>query len=156
MTREITDDDLNQILAHWDKYDKPKGVEDKAWKLMGDLYNKISEMLLLLAHPDKNNASAFGEQLGAIVTRPALLCYFIGYELASGRISSHDGTGYLMAATKSIDSFVLELLAVLTGKGIISQGKGLVMVMEISKLTGEAANNICCLGIENFGKIRYR
>jgi hypothetical protein len=110
-------------------------------------------MIFLLDDFDKKTTSALGEQVGAVVSEPFLLCYFIGYELASGKLNHADGSLYLTAATESIDAFVLKLLEILVGNGITSPEKSRDMAIEIAKLTGEAANNICVLGIENFEKV---
>lgn len=153
MTKEITRDDLNEIWFRWDSFEKPLGIEDKAWKFTEKLNEKISDMVFLLGDFDKKAASALGEQVGAVVTQPFLLCYYIGYELASGKMNRADSSLYLTAATEPIDTFVLKLLEILVGKGITSPEKGRDMAVEIAKLTGEASNNICVLGIENFGKV---
>ena len=107
----------------------------------------------MLGELDKDTAFALGGKMGEVVLRPLLLCYFIGYELASGKMARADGSLYLAAATDPIDDFVLKLLWILVGKEIVSKEKGREMALEIAYLTGEAANNTCVLGIEDFKKI---
>lgn len=153
MTKKITHKELDKIWARWEKFEKPSGVENKAWELTEKLSEKISNMIFLLDEFDKKTALALGEQVGTVVARPLLLCYYIGYELTSKKIKPADGSIYLTTATESIDDFVLKLLEILVGKGITSPQKGRDMVIEIAKLTGEVANSICVLGIENFKKL---
>ena len=150
MSTEITVNELNQIWDKWDNYYKPAGVENKAWKHTEKLNGKIADMVFMLDKFDKETASKLGEQVGQVVSRPFLLCYYIGYDLASGQMARANGSNYLAAATAPIDDFVVNILGILVGKGIVSQEKGREMVLEIAKLTGEAANNVCMLGIENF------
>lgn len=152
MAKEITDIELNQILARWGNYDKPLSSKNKVWKYVEKVNIKIASMIFMLGEFDKDTAFALGEKVGEVVLKPMLLCYYIGYELASEKMAQEDSSLYLATATKSIDSFVLKLLWVLVGKKIVSKEKGREMAIEIACLTGEAANNTCMLGIEDFKK----
>lgn len=155
-TNEIMGIELNKIWLRWDKYNKPRGVENKSWKFTEKVIKKIGEMIYLIGSFDKNTASILGEQVGGIVTKPFLMCYYIGYDLASGITSRVNDSFFLAAATEPIDTFVMKLLEILVGKRIISPENGRERVIEIARLTGEAANNICLLGIENFKNIGYK
>lgn len=152
MTKEITQMDLYQIWTRWDDLEKPVGVEDKAWKLTEKLNEKIYN-ILSLGNFDKKTAYELGKQAGAVITKPLLLCYYIGYELASGKMRHLDSSLYLSAATNPIDNFILELLEILIGNGLVTPEEGKDMAIEIAKLTGEASNNICILGIENYATV---
>jgi len=153
MPNEIITSDLNQIWIKWDRYDNPSDVMDKAWKHAEKLNNKISEMFSMLGKFDNTTANALGEKLGEIVARSMLLCYFIGYELASGQMIQASASLYLTKATEPIDDFIGNILEILVRKEIVSQEIGREMALELAKLTGGAANNICVLGIANFKKI---
>lgn len=150
MSTEISQSELDRIWNRWDYHYKPASAESKAWKYTKKLNSKIAEMVFLLDDFDKGTASRLGEQIGQVVAKPFLLCYYIGYDLASGQMARVNGSNYLSAATAPIDDFVVEILEILVGRGIVSQHKGREMALEIAKLTGEAANNICTLGINNF------
>ena len=153
MSIEISADDLNRIIARWSSYDIPMGAPKKINELGMKAVNNIFDMILLLGD---NTDYTLGKELGSIVIRPFLLCYFIGYELASRKMSRADGTLYLIAATDPIDNFALNILGILVAKGIISQEKGMDMASGFAWLLGEASNDICIFGIENFRKIGYR
>lgn len=150
MTKEITQKDLDGIWARWEKFEKPSGIEDKAWKLTEKLNEKLFDMVSLLGDIDDETASAFGQQIGIVVGQPFLLCFYIGHEFASGKMNSSDVGLHLATATNPIDNFVLQLLKVLVSKGFTSPEKGREMAIEIAELTGEAANKVCDLGIQNF------
>lgn len=154
MPSKITQDELNEIWLRWDQYEMPRGVENKSWRLLKKLNKKISEMVFLTGKFNKQTASMMGEQVGSIVSNSFLLCYYIGYELASGRMPRSDGTPYLAAATDPINEFVLGLLGTLVGNGALSKEEGKRRVLEIANLTGKASNDVCVLGINNFSKIK--
>jgi hypothetical protein len=154
MNKEITIEDLKQIWLRWDRYNKPWGVENKSWNLTKKLSQKISDLLFLVSRTDKKTASKLGERVGTIVSQSFLLCYYIGYELASGGIARDDGTAYLKVATDPIDDFVLRLIGMLVGSGIIGKEEGRKRAIEIAELTGKAANDVCVLGINSFSSIK--
>lgn len=112
-------------------------------------------MVFMLGRIDKNTGSKLGEQIGTIVFRSLLLCYYIGYELASGKMARSDGTAYLVVATEPIDELILNLLGLLVGNDMISKEEGSKRVIEIADLTGKAANDVCILGIKYFSKIKF-
>ncbi len=155
MTQEITENELNQILLRWQRYGNPSDIKNKAWKISEKLIKKISHMTMLIANFDKETAHTLGVQMGAIIVPPFLLCYYIGYELASGKMTRSDATLYLCAATESINTFVMEILAILVGNGITSFVTGQEMALEIAQLAGEVSSDICVLGIEDFKVVRF-
>ncbi len=159
MPAQLSADDLNRILARWESYEMPRGVEDKALKLALKVGQKIMDLILFLLAPEVPNeeaSRALGKAIGALTLRPFKLCYYIGYELASGNMSREDGTPYLVAATEPIDSFVLEYIATKPEKTLANQESISAITREIARLTGEVSNDLCVLGIENFRKIGYR
>ena len=165
MSTNISADDLNQILARWDRYNIPKVVKEKTTELMMKVVDKIGEMIFL-GHFDINTTHSLLNTIGEKVTRPFILCYYIGYDLASGKISRLDGTAYLMAATDPIEGFIFKITEFIALNGATSEEKWKEMAGERSKLEklsvdtakliGEVSNDICILGIENFKKIGYR
>ena len=155
MKKEITNNDLHQIWFRWDGLDKPPRIEDKAWEFTRKLNELVFDMLSMLGNFDKETAYKLGQELGVVFTKPFLLCYYIGYELASGGIDRAEVAPYLVAATEPVDNFVLKLVETLAVKGIVSLEKGRDMAVEIAILTGEAANNICILGINYFGIVTF-
>ncbi len=74
-------------------------------------------MTMLVANFDEETAHALGVQTGPIIVQPFLLCYYIGYELASGKMDRSDAGLYLCAATEPINKFVMEILEILLANG---------------------------------------
>ncbi len=153
MANDISDDDLGRIWNRWHPYSIPSQIEEKAWNLTKKRNAKISDMVFRMGEFGNHAAAAMGKKVAETVGRPDVLCYYIGYELASGRMPRDEGTPYLLAATKPIDNMVMTILEALVRFGRVTQQEGSSITLEIAKLTGEAANNLCILGINNFKKL---
>lgn len=159
MSNQISPEDLDTIFRRWNDCDIPDSVEEKATDLSIKVGGAIYDLMLFLLAPnipDEQASNAIGRAIAALTLRPFKLCYFIGYELASGNIPRECGTPYLMAATEPIDAFVMQYLATKPEKILANQEKVSALSRQIARVTGEVSNDLCILGIENYRRARRR
>jgi hypothetical protein len=152
----ISGEDLKRIWATWQPYGVQHEAQEKTTILILVVVGKIIQMISLIRHSDVNLSLELLNQCKDTVTNSFLMCYYIGYELASGKMSRADGTPYLLVATKPIEDLVLLIYGILVAKEIIPNNESHKMSIDLAKLIGDTSNDICVLGIDYFRKIGYR
>jgi hypothetical protein len=152
MHNQISPDALGQIFERW----KPIGLPSEAMKRFKEYTlkatEKIGDMVLLMGEFDNHKAFELGEKVSQIVAHPFLLCYFIGYEYASGNIARNHLNSYILAATEPIGAFVMEIFEYLLDQGLTTPDNGKKMALETVKVISDITTEICILGVENFKK----
>jgi len=150
---EVSEGELDLVWDRWAKYETPGGVTKKILKIADPLNRKILDLVSMLSKVDQEAASDDHGQFEEMAYGLYLLCYYIGYDLAAGKIDRSAVSEYLEAATSSIDRFVLKIFALLIPHGVFGQEKITETAKEIASLTGKVSNNLCILGTKNYQKI---
>jgi len=156
MPSDISPDVLYTMYTKWLAYDLPSGVQEKIEALSSQVMESIGDVIFAIYQFDEKTGYEFGEKTAEVVMPALMLCYFIGYELASGKMQRKDGTDYLIAATEPIQSFILGNVSALAKQGIPIQDNHKKELMVTAKLVGDMANELCVLGIDNFTHVNYR
>jgi hypothetical protein len=153
MPNKISADDLSQIFEKWIILGLPPEAKERFKEYVLKATEKIGDMVFLMGQFDTETAFELGNKTSQIVGHPFILCYFIGYEYASGNIARNHLDSYLIAATEPVETFVLEIFKYLLDQGLTSPDDGKKMSLETAKVIGSVATEICVLGVENFKKL---
>lgn len=156
MPSDVSADVLYDIYTKWLAYDLPTGVNEQVIALSSQVIEKIGDVIFAIYQFDEKAGYELGEKTAEVVTPALMLCYFVGYELASGKMQREDGTDYLIAATKPIQSFILGNVSALAKRGIPVEDNNKKVLMDTAKMVGDIANELCVLGIKNFRSIKYK
>lgn len=156
MSANITAQDLDLIFARWNQYDIPIAAKNKVMEHSLKVVDKIFDLITFMGTFDPGTSYTLGEETSKVVSPSLIACYYIGYELASGRMSRTDGSDYLSAATQPIGNFVLKIVSQLIVRDTSHQEDVRAIALEIAKATGEVSSDICILGIENFRSIGHQ
>ena len=156
MPTNITPDVLYDMYTKWLAYELPSGVNEKIKALSNQVVESIGEVIFAIYQWDEKTGSEFAKKTVEAVLPPLILCYFIGYELASGKMQRKDENDYLIAATEPIQSFILGNVNALAKQGIPVQDNNKKELMNTAKLVGDIANELCVLGIDNFRHVNYK
>jgi len=154
MSKKISSDELEQIWGRWRPYGIHPDSQKEITELVLKVNRKIVEMIQLYLHSDYAYATKLRGLVNDYSTIAFLQCYYIGYELASGKMNRADGTAYLMAATAPLGDFASHIQATLVLDKLLSHEAGQSIGFEISTLIADTANEICILGINNYAKIK--
>jgi len=132
---DFESEELNQIWERWNNIYKSLNDIAGAKYIISHMYRRIN-------HLEKSINNLFSERILYIenqveenVTKPLLLCYYIGLDVASGKTNSSDVDTLIEKATSKINDLVLSLTSMLAITGQMSIGEPSVIESEFKSLS---------------------
>jgi hypothetical protein len=148
--KKRSDSQADWIIQKWSSSPRPKEAERDSKEFIKPLWDKITDLVFMNGNVDTTLARSLGEQMGDILGKTSLLCYYIGYECASTQIGQEVVNGYVLAALDPIGEFVKKLIELLKMTKKINQEKGEILTKEITMTAADCAYGLVMLGIKDY------